>query len=45
MKPGKRALGDSEDTRAVERLKLRAHVEHPFRVIKEQFSYRKVRYK
>ena len=51
MKPGKRrALGDSEDdieTKAVERLKskLRAHVEHPFRVIKEQFSYRKVRYK
>ena len=51
MKPGtRRALGNSEDdieTRAIERLKskLRAHVEHPFRVIKEQFSYRKVRYK
>ena len=46
----RRALGDSEEdieTRAVERLKskLRAHVEHPFRVIKQQFGYRKVRYK
>ena len=51
MRPSaRRALGDSEDdieTRTIERLKskLRAHVEHPFRVIKEQFSYRKVRYK
>ena len=51
MRPGtRRALGDSEEdieTRAVERLKskLRAHVEHPFRVIKQQFGYRKVRYK
>ena len=44
------ALGDSAEdieTKAVERLKskLRAHVEHPFRVIKQQFGYRKVRYK
>ena len=51
MRPGaRRALGDSEDdieTRTIERLKskFRAHVEHPFRVIKEQFGYRKVRYK
>ena len=51
MRPwARRALGDSEDdieTKVAERLKskLRAHVEHPFRVIKEQFSYRKVRYK
>ena len=44
------ALGDSAEdieTKAVERLqsKLRAHVERPFRVIKQQFGYRKVRYK
>ena len=51
MRPGRRrALGDSEDdieTKRIERLKsmLRAHVEHPFRVIKQQFGYRKVRYK
>ena len=51
MRPGtRRALSDSAEdieTKAIERLKskLRAHVEHPFRVIKEQFSYRKVRYK
>ena len=43
-------MGDSEDdieTRTIERLKskIRAHVEHPFRVIKQQFDYRKVRYK
>ena len=43
-------MGDSEEdieTKAVERLKskLRAHVEHPFRVIKQQFGYRKVPYK
>ena len=51
MRPGRRrALGDSEDdieTKRIERLKsmLRAHVKHPFRVIKQQFGYRKVRYK
>ena len=51
MRPGaRRALGDSEDdiqSKRIERLKstLRAHVEHPFRVIKQQFGYRKVRYK
>ena len=51
MRPGaRRALGDSEDdidTKVAERLKskIRAHVEHPFRVIKQQFGYRKVRYK
>ena len=43
-------MGDSEEdieTKAVERLqsKIRAHVEHPFRVIKQLFGYRKVRYK
>ena len=51
MRPGtRRALGYSEEdieTKAVERLKskLRAHVERPFRVIKQQFGYRKIRYK
>ena len=51
MRPGaRRALGDSEDdmeTKTIERLKskIRAHIEHPFRVIKQQFGYRKVRYK
>ena len=51
MRPGaRRALGDSEDdieTKTLERLKskFRAHVEHPFRIIKQQFGYRKVRYK
>ena len=51
MRPGaRRALGDSEEdieTKVAERLKskIRAHVEHPFRVIKQQFGYRKVRYK
>ena len=51
MRPrARRALGDSEkdiETKVAERLKseLRAHVEHPFRMIKQQFGYRKVRYK
>ena len=51
MRPGKRrALGDSDCdaiTKQIERMKsrIRAHVEHPFRVIKQQFGYRKVRYK
>ena len=38
---------DDIETKRIERLKstLRAHVEHPFRVIKQQFGYRKVRYK
>ena len=46
MRPGaRRALGDSEEdmeTKGAERLKskIRAHVEHPFRVIKQQFGYR-----
>ena len=35
------------ETKAVERLqsKLQARLECPFRVIKQQFGYRKVRYK
>ena len=50
MRPGaRRALGDSEgdiETKRIERLKstIRAYVEQPFRVIKQQFGYRKVRY-
>ena len=36
-------LGDSEEDD--QGGFLRAHVEHPFRVIKQQFGYRKVRYK
>lgn len=51
MKPGKRrALGGSALDRLseqIERLKaqVRARVEHPFRVIKRQFGYIKVRYR
>ncbi len=51
MKPGKRcALGGSALDRAlaqIERLKaqVRARVEHPFRVVKRQFGYVKVRYR
>ena len=47
---GAPSVGDSEEdieTKVAERLKskIRAHVEHPFRMIKQQFGYRKVRYK
>ena len=52
MRPGKRrALDKSEPMAAlqeqIERLKasVRAKVEHPFRVIKQQFGYAKVRYR
>ena len=51
MRPGKRrALGNSAVdrlTQKIERAKssLRAKVEHPFRVIKCQFGFRKVRYR
>lgn len=51
MKAGKRrALGESVLGRILERIehlkaKMRARVEHPFRVIKRQFGYMKVRYR
>ena len=51
MKAGKRrALDDSALGRILERLeqlkaKVRARVEHPFRVVKRQFGYVKVRYR
>ena len=52
MRPGKRRRLDKSDpieriTDEVERIKasIRAKVEHPFRVIKRQFGYVKVRYR
>ena len=51
MRPGKRkALTRSADDRWAEtvekvKAKIRAKVEHPFRVIKQQFGFSKVRYK
>jgi IS5 family transposase len=52
MRPGKRKLLDLNDRRdaiidEIERLKasVRAKVEHPFRVIKRQFGFTKVRYR
>jgi len=51
MKPGQRKqLTDSEadrETEALEKVKasIRAKVEHPFRIIKRQFGFVKVRYK
>jgi IS5 family transposase len=52
MRPGKRrALDKSREsgrlTEKVEKLKasVRAKVEHPFRVVKQQFGYAKVRYR
>jgi IS5 family transposase len=52
MRPGKRRALDKSDpiaalTDEVERLKasIRAKVEHPFRVIKRQFGFTKVRYR
>lgn len=51
MQPGKRKLlSDSElgqMLRKVEKVKasIRAKVEHPFRVLKQQFGYVKVRYR
>ncbi len=51
MRPGKRAAQKNmpwgEFTEQVEKLKasVRAKVEHPFRVIKRQFGYVKVRYR
>lgn len=53
MRPGKRRALDTENNEAdalldrIERLKagVRAKVEHPFRVIKRQFGYVKVRYR
>lgn len=51
IRPGKRkVLTDSEDDCWVEtvekiKAKIRAKVEHPFRVIKQQFGFSKVRYK
>jgi len=51
MRPGKRkVLTQSADDRWVEtvekvKAKIRAKVEHPFRVIKQQFGFSKVRYK
>ncbi|TCP10542.1 DDE family transposase [Crenobacter luteus] len=50
MRPGQRkALTDSPDDRWAEQVetvkaKIRAKVEHPFRVIKRQFGHVKVRY-
>jgi IS5 family transposase len=45
MRPGKRESGRL--TEKVEKLKasVRAKVEHPFRVVKQQFGYAKVRYR
>lgn len=52
MKPGKRRVLDQSKPLGalvdqVERIKagIRAKVEHPFRVIKRQFGYTKVRYR
>ena len=52
MRPGSRRLRDKADpmdalTELVERIKasIRAKVEHPFRVIKRQFGYIKVKYR
>jgi len=52
MRPGKRAILDLTDAidvmiNEVERIKasIRAKVEHPFRVIKQQFGFVKVRYR
>ncbi|PRP68650.1 IS5 family transposase, partial [Chromobacterium amazonense] len=51
MRPGQRkALTDSADDRQVQlgetvKAKIRAKVEHPFRVIKQQFGYLKTRYR
>ena len=51
MKAGKRrTLGTSVLSRILERLEqlkasVRSRVEHPFRVIKRQFGYTKVRYR
>lgn len=52
MRPGKRKALDPERElhqlyEKVERLKasVRAKVEHPFRVVKQQFGYAKVRYR
>jgi len=52
MKPGKRKVLDLSDplqalTDRIERIKasIRAKVEHPFRILKRQFGYTKVRYR
>ena len=52
MRPGKRAALDKLDPAdalidKIERIKasIRAKVEHPFRVIKRQFDFVKVRYR
>ena len=53
MRPGKRKALDKENNAIealidqLEKLKasIRAKVEHPFRVIKRQFGYTKVRYR
>ena len=52
MRPGKRRLLDRSDPvqqlqEQVQRLNagIRAKVEHPFRIIKQQFGYAKVRYR
>ena len=52
MRPGKRRALDKSNaldviTDRIEKLKasIRAKVEHPFRVIKRQFGYTKVRYR
>ncbi|WP_406850193.1 IS5 family transposase, partial [Chromobacterium phragmitis] len=51
MRPGQRkALTDSADDRQIQlvetvKAKIRAKVEHPFRVIKQQFGYLKTRYR
>jgi len=52
MKPGKRKVLDLTDplqamTDRIERIKasIRAKVEHPFRILKRQFGYTKVRYR
>jgi IS5 family transposase len=52
MRPGKRRKLDPDNPRdaivnEIERLKasVRAKVEHPFRVIKRQFGFTKVRYR
>ena len=52
MKPGKRKMLRKDKAsdvlvNALEKLKagIRAKVEHPFRVVKRQFAYTKVRYR
>ena len=52
MRPGKRRALDKSDakdklTDNIERIKasIRAKVEHPFRIVKQQFGYAKVRYR